>query len=411
MRFWRSSTAGHHEAHVKSGLSGLIKGVTLGVVAILIFGLGVNIGNGRISFGPKNQATGLPAQLDYTSVNDVYNALKANYNGKLTETQLEDGLKHGLAEATNDPYTEYFTPAEAKQFNNQLNNSFSGIGAELGQDADKNLVVISPIAGFPADKAGLKAQDIIVTINGTTTTGMSVDEAVSKIRGPKGTDVHLGVVRDKSQALNLTIKRDDIHVPSVTTKTLDNNIGYMRIATFSDDTSKLAQQAADSFKKQGVKGIIVDLRGDPGGLLDAAIDVSSLWLPEGKMVVNEKGIIGSDTHESTGHDTLQGIPTVVLIDEGSASASEITAGALHDNKAATLIGVKSYGKGVVQQLVDLGDGSQLKVTVASWYRPNGQNINHAGIKPDQEVKLSDTDAKAGNDTQLQAAQTYLASHR
>jgi carboxyl-terminal processing protease len=412
MHFWgKKNKDDSRGVRVKSNFGGLVKGVTVGVVAVLIFGLGVNIGNGRITFGPKNQQTGLTAQLDYTSVNDMYSALKANYNGKLSEDQLIDGLKHVLAEATNDPYTEYFTSAEAKKFQGELNNSFSGIGAELGQDKDKNLIVISPISGFPAEKAGLKAQDIITTINGTTTTGMSVDEAVSKIRGKAGTVVHLGIVRDKSQSLTLDITRQNIQVPSVSTKTLDGNIGYMHISTFSDDTSKLAKEAADKFKQQQVKGIILDLRGDPGGLLDAAVDVSSLWVPEGKLILNEKGSIGEDTHVATGDDELNGIPTVVLIDEGSASAAEITAGALHDNKVATLIGVKSYGKGVVQQLIKLDNGAQLKVTVASWYRPNGQNINHKGVTPDQIVKLSDDDAKAGNDTQLQAAQEYLAAHQ
>jgi carboxyl-terminal processing protease len=317
-----------------------------------------------------------------------------------------DGLKHGLAEATDDPYTEYFTPSEAKEFRSQLNNSFSGIGAELGQDKDKNIIVISPINGFPADKAGLRAQDIIVSINGQSTQGMSVDEAVSKVRGPKGTDVKLGIVRG-ADSVTLTITRQNIQLPSVTTKVLDNNIGYMQISSFSSDTDELVQKAADDFTNQHVKGIILDLRNDPGGLLDAAVSVSSEWLPKGKLIVEERGTNGTDRHFASGHNELFGIPTVVLVNSGSASAAEITAGALHDNKAATLIGEKSYGKGVVQQLVNFPDGSELKVTVASWYRPNGQNINHKGITPDQIVKISDDDAKAGTDTQLTAAQAYL----
>ena len=385
----------------------LAKVLSVSLLVVLIFSLGVNVGNGRISVGPKSPQTGLPAQLNYSGVNEVYNALKANYNGKLTEQQLEDGLKHGLAQATNDPYTEYFTADEAKQFNSQLNNTFSGVGAELGQDSDKNLIVISPISGFPADKAGLKAQDIITSINGQSATNMSVDQAVNEIRGKAGTTVTLGIVRNHTQSLTITITRQNIQVPSVTTKTLAGNIGYMRISTFSTDTSQLAQKAADSFKQQNVKGIILDLRSDPGGLLDAAVDVSSLWLPQGKLIVSERGTIGTDNHFATGADELNGIPTVVLIDSGSASASEITAGALHDNKAATLLGDKSYGKGVVQQLINFGDGSQLKVTVASWYRPNGQNINKQGITPDQVVPISDSDSAAGNDTQLLAAEKFL----
>ncbi len=376
------------------------------MIALAIFSLGVNVGNGRVRFGAHTGRTGLSAQLDYTTVNDIYAAIRQNYNGKLTEAQMLDGLKHGLAEATNDPYTQYFTAAEAKKFNEELNNSFSGIGAELGQDADKNIIVIAPIKGFPAEKAGLQAQDIIVSINGKSTQGMSVDEAVSVVRGPKGTDVKLGIVRG-ADSLTLTITRDNIQLPSVTTKTLDGNIGYLQISSFSSDTAQLVQKAADGFKSQNVKGIIVDLRNDPGGLLDAAVDVSSEWVPQGKLVVEERGTSGDDKHFASGKSELAAIPTVVLVNSGSASAAEITAGALHDNKRATIIGEKSYGKGVVQQLVNFPDGSQLKVTVASWFRPNGQNINHKGITPDQIVKLTADDAKANNDTQLTAAEAFL----
>lgn len=383
----------------------------LGVV-LVVFLVGVGIGDGRLTAPLRTTAvaTGLPAKLDYSSVNEVYQSLKTNYDGQLTENQLLDGLKHGLAQATNDPYTEYFTPKEADQFNQQLNNAFSGIGAELGQDRSGNLQVIAPIAGTPAAQAGLKAQDLIATINGTSTSGMSVDTAVDKIRGQAGTKVTLGIVRG-SQQLTLTIIRQNITVPSVTTKILPGNLGYMQISTFADDTSTLAQKAADQFANAHVKGIVLDLRDDPGGLLDAAIHVSSLWLPQGQLILQEKrGSTVVQSYAALGGDELHGIPTVVLIDGGSASASEITTGALHDNGDAYVIGQKSYGKGVVQQLVNFDDGSQLKVTVASWYRPNGQNINHKGINPDKAVTISSADATAGNDTQLQAAESYLASH-
>lgn len=379
------------------------------LIVAIFFVLGVNFGNGRIAFN-HHAATNsqLPAKLNYSSVDQVYNSLKQNYDGKLTEQQLEDGLKHGLAEATHDPYTVYFTAQEAKNFNDELNNSFSGVGAQLGQDKDGNLEVIAPIDGLPAAKAGLKAQDIISEINGQSTSGMSVDEAVSKIRGKAGTSVKLQVVRNRSQTLDLTITRQDINLPSVKTKTLDNNLCYIQITTFANDTTGLAQKAAQDCKANNGKGVILDLRDDPGGLLDAAVNVSSLWLPNGTKILDEKqGNTVVDSNVALGGDVLHGLPTVVLINNGSASASEITAGALHDNKAAYLIGEKSYGKGVVQQLINFKDDSQLKVTIASWYRPDGQNINHKGITPDKTVKLSDADAQAGNDTQLQAAQAYL----
>ncbi|HXR49868.1 MAG TPA: S41 family peptidase [Verrucomicrobiae bacterium] len=380
------------------------------LLAGVIFACGVGVGNGRINLDlhrTQSVATSLPDKLDYSTVNQVYQSLKENYDGQLTEGQLVDGLKHGLAEATKDPYTEYFTAKEAKDFNDELNNSFSGIGAELGEDSNGNLQIIAPITGTPAAQAGLKAQDIIASINGSTTTGISVDDAVTKIRGPAGSKVTLQVVRSKSQALSFTITRQNITVPSVTTKTLDGNIGYIQISTFADDTNDLIQKAADQFAGAHLKGIILDLRNDPGGLLDAAEHVSSLWLQKGQMILQEKrGNIVEDTAYAPDNGELHGIPTVVLINGGSASASEITTGALHDNHDAYVIGEKSYGKGVVQQLINFGDGSQLKVTVASWYRPDGKNINHLGITPDKTVKEPST-ATPDNDPQLQAAEAYL----
>lgn len=383
------------------------------IVLALTFYVGTLVGQGQTSLQlpwQKQQAVtkGLPGKLDYTTVNQVYKSLKDNYDGQLNAGQLEDGLKHGLAEATKDPYTVYFTPKEAKEFNDQLNNSFAGIGAKLKKDADGNIVIDQPIDGFAAQKAGLQPHDIIIAINGQDATKLTLDDAVSKIRGPINTKVSLQIIRDRSQQLNFTITRQEITLPSVTTKILDGNVGYMQINSFADDTSDLAAKAAKDFKDKQVKAMILDLRDDPGGLLQAAIDVSNLWLPEGKTILQEKrGSTVQQTYYAQGGGVLQDVPTVVLVNGGSASASEITTGALHDNKAAYVIGEKTYGKGVVQQLIDFADGSQLKVTVASWYRPNGQNINKKGIQPDQKVDISDADAKAGNDTQLQAAQAYL----
>jgi carboxyl-terminal processing protease len=396
----------------KAGWRSVSRFVVAAIVLLGVFSLGVNVGNGALGVGKgsKNSLNkSLPAQPDYSSINKVYDSLKNNYDGKLTEQQIEDGLKHGLAESANDPYTVYFTQKEAKDFNDQLNNSFAGIGARLSKDSDGYLVIGEAIAGYPADKAGLKAQDIIAKIDGHDATKLTLDDAITKIRGPVGTTVKLQVVRDKAQTLDFSITRQEIKLPSVTTKVLDGNIGYIQVTSFADDTTGLAQKAANDLKDKKVKGIILDLRDDPGGLLTAAEDVSSLWLPEGKTILQEKrGTTVEDTGYASGNDVLKGIPTVVLINGGSASASEITAGALHDNKAAYIIGEKSYGKGVVQQLISFKDGSQLKVTVASWYRPNGQNINKKGIQPDQTVKLTADDAKASNDTQLKAAQAYLA---
>lgn len=381
-------------------------------ILLIVFTIGLNFGNGRIDIHRKAATNPqLPNHLSYSDIDVVYQSLKQNYDGKLTEAQLIDGLKHGLAEATKDPYTVFFTAKEAKQFESEVNNHFSGIGAQLGEDSDGNLQVIAPIDGYPADRAGLKAKDLIATINGQSTNNMSIDEAVSRIKGPAGTKVHLQIVRNKKEALDFTITREEIKVPSVKTKILDGNIGYIQLSDFANDTAELTRQAADKFAAQNVKGVILDLRNNGGGYLDAAVDVSSLWLPDGTKVLDERqGGTVVDTLRASGDAPLSGLPTVVLINGGSASASEITAGALHDNHAAYLIGEKSYGKGVVQQLVNFHDGSQLKVTVASWYRPNGQNINKKGINPDKKIKLTDADFKIDKDPQLQAAIGYLKSH-
>lgn len=390
---------------VKNRYARIVAGV---VAAVVIFGLGVSVGDGRIAVNSGSMNGSLPNTLNYSSVNQVYQLLKQKYDGTLTETQLLNGMKAGLAQSTNDPYTEYFTAQQAQQFSQQLNNQFSGIGAELGADSSGDVEIIAPIAGTPAANAGLQPKDVITTINGASAAGLSPDAAVNKIRGAAGTKVTLGILRGGTQQLKFTITRENITVPSVTTKILPGNIGYMQISTFADDTSDLANQAAQKFASEHVKGVILDLRDNPGGLVDAAVDVSSLWLPQGQTIMQEKrGSQVIQSYYATGNDVLHGIPTAVLVNDGSASASEITSGALHDNGDARIIGTKTYGKGVVQELDNLPGGAELKVTIASWYRPNGQNINHKGITPDQIVNLTDQDVKAGNDTQLTAAETYL----
>jgi len=374
--------------------------------------LGVNVGNGNINFANSlSQNTNLPARLNYSSVNQVYNDLKNQYDGKLTQTQLLNGLKNGLTQSTNDPYTEYFTPNQAQQYNNELQGTFSGIGAELGEDSSNNIEIIAPLANTPASKAGLQAGDIVAAINGKSTNGMSIDVAVDDIRGSSGTKVTLSVIRNDSQQLTFTITRANITVPSVNYKILSGNIGYMQINQFSNDTSDLAKKAAQSFQKAHVKGVILDLRDNPGGLVTAAVDVSSLWLPSGTTVMQEKtGNVVDQTYTSNGNDILNGIPTVVLINAGTASAAEITTGALHDNGQAYVIGAKSFGKGVVQQLDNLPGGAELKVTIASWYRPNGKNINHIGITPDKVVQITAQDTQNGQDPQKTAALQYLNTY-
>lgn len=388
---------------------------TLGIVAgiVLVFALGVLVGDGRLRFvqgGAYSGVTGLPKTIDMSSINQVYDALRQNYDGKLTTTQIEDGLKHGLAEATGDPYTEYFTPSEAKAFNGELQGiSLTGIGAQLDQDASGNIVVMSPLDGSPAQAAGLRAKDVILSINGESTAGMSIGTAVSKIRGPAGSKVTLVVARG-GQQLSFTITRATITVPTATSKILPGNIGYLQVSQFSDDTYGLVQKAVRQFQSAGVKKVVLDLRDDPGGEVNSAQDIASLWLSKGALIEQEKrGSDVVDSYQATGVNPLKGMPTVVLVNAGSASAAEITTLALRDNHAAYVIGEKSYGKGVVQAVLPFSDGSELKVTIAKWYSPSGKNINHTGITPDQTV-TEPANATPDNDPQLQAAETYLTSH-
>ena len=382
--------------------------ILIAVVAAYL--VGVNVGNGNIGLGTGKPLNGqLSSKIDYSSVNQLYGLLRDNYDGSLNDGQVLDGLKTGLANSTNDPYTEYFSVSQASDFNNQLNESFSGIGAEMGKNDNNQIIIVSPISGFPADKAGLKAQDIITAINGESTSGMSVDTAVSKIRGPANTNVKLNILRGGNQQQSFDIKREKITLPSVKSKTLDGNIGYISINQFTEDTTDLATKAAQQFKSQNVKGIVLDLRGNPGGLVNAAVGICNLWLKNGQMIMQEKkGNEVVNTYYADGNSNiLNGVPTVVLVDGGSASASEITAGALHDNNAATIVGEKTFGKGVVQQIFNLSGGAEAKITVAKWYRPNGKNIQHIGITPDKTITNSKDQISAGTDSQLDSAKQIL----
>ncbi|MGH7156759.1 MAG: S41 family peptidase [Candidatus Saccharimonadales bacterium] len=381
------------------------------VAVLVVFGVGVAVGRGNFHiWGNSPSSSGSSGQLNYSSVNQVYSILKSNFDGTLNQQKLIEGLKSGLVNAAGDPYTEYFDPTDAKTFNNELSGSITGIGAELGTDSQNDIVIVSPLSGYPADKVGLKPKDIVAAINGQSTQGMSVDTAVTKIRGSAGTQVTLTIVRNGGNPFNVTITRQQITVPSVTYEE-DGDIGYMKISQFTGDTVQLAQKAAQEFKTKNVKGVVLDLRGNPGGYLTGAVGVSSLWLDNGKTVVSERrGSTIVDTENATGNDLLHGLPTVVLIDGGSASASEITAGALHDNGAAELVGVKSFGKGSVQQVLNLSDGSELKVTITRWYTPNGKNIDKQGITPDITVAdATDAQAQAGQDPQKDKAFAIVTS--
>jgi carboxyl-terminal processing protease len=389
----------------KRGISKGMFGATIAIVLAVGFVLGTR-SDELLAHVPFIKPRTTPTTIDLSSLQHTYRVLSQNYDGKLSADKLIEGANRGLVQAAGDPYTTYFSKKEANEFMNDLEGTFSGIGAELGMK-DEKLVVVTTLDDSPAKKAGLTKNDIIAKVNDTATTGWSVDKAVSQIRGEKGTTVKLTILRSQT-VKEFSITRDTITDPSVKSS-VKNDIGILRISRFGDtDTVDLTRKAAASFKAQGVKGIVVDLRGNGGGYLNAAKDIAGLWLANGKVIVSERtGGRVTEELRADGDPILKGVPTVVLIDEGSASASEILAGALKDNGAATLVGEKTFGKGSVQKIVELPLGAELKVTIAKWYTPNGKNINKEGIMPDHKVAFSMKDAKGGKDPQKTAALKFL----
>ncbi len=382
-------------------------------IACLIFYIGYVAGSSGLvtnSLRSRHQASqnDLPENLDYASVEQVYDSLRTNYDGELSADDLLDGLKEGLAQAAGDPYTEYLDAKESADFDEQLTGSFTGIGAELSKE-DEVIVIIAPIAGFPAEKAGLRAKDIITKIDGENALDLSVSEAVKKIRGPEGTKVTLTIIREgQASELEFKITRAQINIPSVTSEILSGNIGYMKISRFGEDTAELARAAANDFKQKAVKGVILDVRNNPGGLLDASVDLSAVWVNRGETVLEEKrGGKTIKTFRANAGAILNGTPTIVLINEGSASASEITAGALKDHGLARLLGETTFGKGSVQQLVNFKDNTVLKVTIARWYTPSGKNIDEEGIEPDEKIARTNDDYAAHRDPQKDKALELL----
>ena len=374
------------------------------LAAISIFFSGWLVGSGRLSLrsdGIVPSITASSGSVPNQGLDELYSKLKTNYDGDLDDQELLEGLKEGLVQAADDPFTEYLSAEETKEFNEGLNGTFEGIGAELGKEGSF-VVIVAPIKGTPADKAGVQPQDIIVEIDGEDSTDISISEAVSRIRGPKGETVTLTVIRD-GERVEIPIVRDTITIDSVESE-VRGEVGLMTISRFGDDTVVLARAAAQKLKDQGVKSIVLDLRGNPGGLLDASVDVASIWLAKGSTVLEEKrGGEIIKTYKTDDQPILQGIKTIVLINEGSASASEIVAGALKDNDAATLLGQTSFGKGSVQRLLQLNSGGSLKVTIARWFTPGGKNIDKEGIAPDTAVELTSEDREAERDPQLDAA--------
>ena len=316
------------------------------------------------------------------------------------------GMIEGLAASLDDPYTFFLPPSENEQFASDMSGSFEGVGMEVAVK-DKVLTVVSPLKGTPAERAGLRSGDLLLKINDESTQGMDVAEAVKKIRGPKGTVVTFMVLRDGWNAQReIKVTRDVINIPVVTTTARADGIFVIEVATFTSSSPDLFRNALREFVKSGDTKLILDLRGNPGGYLGAAVDMASWFLPLGKVIVTEDyaGHAPNIVHRSLGYNIFSSnLKMVVLVDRGSASASEILADALRAHGVAKLVGTNTFGKGSVQELVEITPETALKITVARWLAPDGVHIPPDGITPDVEVKISEEDIKAEKDPQLDKA--------
>lgn len=350
-------------------------------------------------------------ELDLSNVQYTYQKLKANYDGELDDEKLIQGASRGLVEAVGDEYTVFLDAEEVEEFNNDMQGSIGGgIGAELYKK-DNNVVIANVLKDTPALKAGLKAGDIIASVNDENVLGESTENVVKKIRGEVGTTVKLNIVRDgKAQEFNVT--RQIISVPSVSSEVKDDGTLVLSVSRFDQDTAKLMRQAVQAQKdKNSLKGIVVDLRNNGGGYLESAVKAAGIWLNSKEVVAEKRGNEVVDKI-STGNEAIaNGVPTIILANEATASASEILAGALRDHGAARIVGAKTYGKGSVQSMFSLPDNNQLKVTIARWYTPKGVNISKQGLKPDVEIILENQKAENANDNQLDEAIKLLYDGR
>ena len=367
--------------------------------------------------GIINQEFGKPKEFDFSLFWDAWNELYNKYvdKNKLQEDKLLYGAISGMVKGTGDPYTVFFPPQESQKFKQDVSGSFGGIGAEIGQ-RNGFLVIIAPLEDTPAKKAGLMAGDKILKINGEITDDLTVDEAVSKIRGEVGTKVTLTILRgnDGTKAKDITIERAIINVPITKLEALkDNQIAHLSFYSFTSTAPFEFQEAASKIlSTSSYKGVILDLRNNPGGYLEVAVDIASWFLNTGDLVAIEDFGSGTNKDKTTefrasGLGALKNYPTVVLVNQGTASAAEILAGALRDDRGIKLIGDKTFGKGSVQELVNLKDNSSIKITVAKWLTPKKISISEAGLEPDYKVAITEDDVSKGKDPQLDKAVEIL----
>ena len=383
----------------------------IGFLIVFVLGYSLGFGAGKVDnfLRPSltkeifNKDKGKPEALDFALFWDAWNMLHQKYVGTLDDSKLIYGAIQGMVAGTGDPYSSFLTPDEAKRFAEDLSGSFSGIGVELGI-RNSQLTIIAPLAGSPAERAGLKAKDAILKIDGKDTTEMSFDEAVAAIRGPEGTKVKLTIERAETNNFEVEITRATIKVESVKYRVVNGNLGVIEVSQFGSDTSSLFSSIADRVQREKPKGLIIDLRNNPGGYLDTSVELASYFVKTGNVVVYEQSKNG-DLKEYKAKDLakLSGIPLVVLTNGGSASASEIFAGAIKDLGLGKLVGEKTFGKGSVQELDDMPGGSEIRITIAHWLTPKKSEINGKGIDPDFPITRSQADEDAGRDPQMDKA--------
>ena len=374
-------------------------------LAVGIF-LGSNWNNLYLQFSPYiNPAQKITSNIKWDDLNEVYSQISSNFDGSINKTQLIEGAKKGLTAALADPYTVYYDSKEAAEFKSDLKGEIkeAGVGIEMMKQGDY-VVVTRTLPDNPARKAGVHAGDVIFAINGEEVWDKDTEIIASKLRGASGEKVKLTVARDK-QKLDFELVREKINNVSADISYQDKT-AIISVYRFSEDTGTLVQSFTKDFKNRGINKVILDLRNNGGGYVTAARDLLSLWLDGDKILTQKSATIGQTiTYAKRGEASLKDMKTIVLVNNATASASEIVAGALKDYKKATIVGTKTYGKGVVQTILELSGGSLLKITTAHWYTPEGQTINKTGITPDIEVERSYSDINSGKDPQLDKAKT------
>lgn len=372
--------------------------------SLVFFALGYNAQNIKLPSVLRGSSVRVDSSVN-VDVEEIYSKLRERFDGDIDSGSVDTGIKRGLVSATGDPYTSFFTKEEYTDFKGSLDGRFSGIGAELGKDGDR-LVVIAPLDGSPAEKAGIKPGDAILSIDGVSTEGMSVDIAVTKIRGEEGSKVKLKLSQ-KGSVKELEVAREAIKVDSVKYEQINGQIGYIKVSRFAEDTGERVSAAVADLKSKGVSKYILDLRNNGGGYVESAINVAGIWL-DNKVVLSER-FRGKEIDVKRTNSgpllNLKETKLVVLINEGSASASEILAAALNENAGVQLVGQKTFGKGSVQDISPLSDGSWLKITIAHWFTPKGKTIQGTGIDPTIKVDLD----SGSNDSQKQKAIEVVSS--